>query len=343
MGNVRGCLGLTAVLMCVAGCATPAPQAGVRVDLVQRSSGFNGANIWRNTLYFQGDKSRSDSTVTYTSAWMRHLLKREGRPNPDRQVIIDRVDDNQEFGLNPIAKTYNESPLFSPSYVHTLSPAPPESTHALSPADSWVHITEMKSELEPTSQSRVINSFPARLYRLVFQEEAEDSKTGRILRSRLIKELWNSTDPRVLAAYRIYLGYNRALAKLYHTSLSVSLIQQIPMISMPFNSGEINKPGEPDPLSKLPGFPVEVTTKWTIECLSHCARGVADHDPQRQKPAAANAADADVSGIRGTHRQPGSAVIAATITGPTQMEILAIHIGRLPASLFKVPAGYKKN
>lgn len=336
MGNARCWLGLTGVLALAL--ALPAARAGVRVELVHTDGvGTNGASVSRRTLYFQGDQSRSVSTVTFTSAKMRDRLKREGRGNPSTLVIIDRVSDNREFSLNPGTNTYNESPLYSPSYVHLKSSKPASSTRTKPSSQSWLRITEMKSEVEPTGQSKVINGFPAHLYRFVAQEEAEDSRTGRIVRSQLIKELWNSTDPRVMAAYRSYMNYNRALAKLYHTTLSVDSIQQLPMVEMPFTFGENDKPEEPDPFSKLPGFPVEVSSRWVVTCLSHCLAG--DRGDLRKSEAGETGVDR--APTRSAHRVPQTGSVT-NVMWSMHTEILAIHTGKLPASLFEVPADYKK-
>lgn len=341
MGNACCPLALTAVLVLAAGFAAPAARAGVKIEMTHRVTGTNGASLTRRVLYFQGAQSRDETTITFTSPWMRKRLKQEGRANPSSQVIIDHADDNREFVLDADNKTYAESSLYSPAQVKMISGSPASSTQAHAVSSEQLRTIEVKYEVEPTGHIKIINGFKAREYRLIVQEEFEDRKTGQVSRVRNIETLWNSTDTRVMAAYRDYMNYNRRVAKLWHTTLSMDMIQQLPMIQMPFAFFGDHRPSGSDPLGRLPGFPVEIATSLEAECLSHCKPRT-----DRTRPQQANRAPASVSAADRADPQ-NSAQPTGTRSIPVEMpimhtEILSITLGKLPGSLFAPPAGYTK-
>lgn len=341
MGNACCRLGLTAVLVLAAGFAVPAARAGVKIEMTHRVTGINGASLTRRTLYFQGEQSRDETTITFTSPWMRKRLKQEGRTNPSSQVIIDHADDNREFVLDADNKTYAESSLYSPAQVKMISGSPASSTQAHAVSSEQLRTIEVKYEVEPTGNIRIINGFKAREYRFIVQQEFEDRGTGQVSRVRNIETIWNSTDARVMVAYRDYMNYNRRVAKLWHTALSMDMIQQLPMIQMPFAFFGDHGPSGSDPLSRLPGFPVKISTSWEAECLSNCKPHNDATHAQHLDRTSANVAPDNRTGLHNSAQPTGTRSI------PVEMpimhtEILSITLGKLPGSLFAPPAGYTK-
>jgi len=264
-----------------------------------------GASDISTTEYLQGLKMREESNLKFTGAVLGGLQKLMGGTDGKDSIAILRVDENKHYSLDPVNKTYRETPIYTP---------PKPEKHTQGTKDDDTKITRNELTVKETGQKRVVDGFDCREYQVTWLVETVNLKTQKKGRSLMTTDLWNTDDAKLKALRDQELTYGKAFLKLMHIPYTPEQAKQygFGQVQMDYlTSADTQK--FLDKLATIKGYPVSLDVLWKAE----------------------GSAAPDTAGVSAAQGGEGMLNLFSSHT-----ELKSMDTAALKSELFTVPAGY---
>lgn len=333
-------------------------RADVKLQTVTHFGGIAGIgeSDLTDVSYLQGHSKRTETSIKFTGAVLGTLQKWVSHGAQGTNLIhIYLLDQNKLITLNPEKKTYSEQPIYTPPQPGEQPEAQASSseepgTAPRRPEQSDVRVVKSEFKVRDTGKTRLINGFNCRNYELTWDIETENVKTHERGRSLMTAELWNSADARFEKVRREELDYSRAFVRLMHLPQLYSGMdaRQLGLNQLPFATAQGQKELF-DKLGRIKGYPVATDVKWEAGCTAHCAtQSEPQQQPQEQSSGGLGGmlggflAKKLGGGSQGqAQNQANAAGMNVIFSSHTELE--SLDTAPLPASIFEVPAGYRRD
>ncbi|MFY9397981.1 MAG: hypothetical protein WAR22_06430 [Desulfomonilia bacterium] len=336
------------VLMVAMGAACA--WADVTKETFTRSSGFGGSGAFEGTTVtrIQGHKQSETSNIKFTGAFLSKMA------GAGETTTITRVDKGVVWTLDPKKKSYTEQPIAgfdlddeSEDYGDEEAEAP------------RARVTKNSFSVKKTGASQTINGFTCEEYLMTWLMELQDIETGEKTLNTMETRLW--TTPETVAIKKLIAE---------ESAFSKALLQKM---GMPFSPDEMNQfgigvfalmAGAPEDelmkgfssfkkeMGKVKGYPIRTVVSWKVKSDRIKTPGGDDRASSDGMtdgisiPAGAedglSSLGSFVSKAAKDKLAGGSAPKEDAPFFSSTTEIKSISIDSVPASVFEVPAGFKK-
>ncbi|HKK05456.1 MAG TPA: hypothetical protein VKA50_06365 [Gammaproteobacteria bacterium] len=335
--------------LAAAGVLPGAAHADVTVTRETHFGGFMGmgANDTTSKEYIHSDKKRDESTMKFTGS----ILSKIGGTHSS--VKIYRVDKNEIIELKPASRTYTVLPMTVKNAQRASSPNAQSGQGAQSQSGnadkSREHTRVIRNDLsvKATGKHKTINGYKCREYVMTWVVVTEDTQTKQRSKSVMTSDLWTTPRThalRVLAADEA--AYNHAYLKRLGLDLSPQQQHQFGLGMLGLMSGKSQKDLK-RAMSKIHGYPISTTVKWQSNAKAETSEGAdsSGNGEQALKQVAGNLGS--MLGSVFHHNEaakkpdkPANSDMKTVFRSTTN--IVSVRTGTVPASLFAVPAGYKR-
>ncbi len=327
------------------------PTAVVRTRVVNHGfKGFMGSET-ETTVSTRDDRRREEVKSEFTGMLMKHLASARDR------VVIWRADEDKQWRVDPKTKTYAECPLAGCPAGALPAPAPrpeaaPQAERKPSKPSCPLTLAKHRFTVDATGETREINGFKARRYKIAWEVVLQDSKKRKDT-SLVTVDVWTAPEdsPGLAAAGAVERRFARRLRE--RTADAEGLGKVVPsdalaLISAQFLSGL--PAGEraavtrvSSELAKIHGRPVLTHLEWNLG-------GDACGGEEAAKPKPERSSGLDFThGVSGLLGSAAGAGVEHEVATSADKPVLAfdeelLSAGVAPASdgLFMVPPSYKK-
>lgn len=263
-----------------------------------------GASDIATVEYLQGLKMREESNLKFTGSVLGGLQKLMGGANGKDSIAILRVDENKHYSLDPKAKTYRETPIYTP---------PKATQHKEGRKEDDTKVTKNELDVKETGAKKAVNGFACREYQITWLLETVNLKTGKKGKSLMTTDMWNSDDSKLKALRDQELSYGKAFLTLMHIPYTPDQAKQYG-----FGQVQMDYLTEEDmrkffaKLATIKGYPVSLDVLWKAE--GSAAPDTAGKDAE---------GDAGMLNIFSSHT-----------------ELKSVDTASLKSDLFTIPPGY---
>ena len=327
------------------------PTAVVRTRVVNHGfKGFMGSET-ETTVSTRDDRRREEVESKFTGMLMKHLVSAQDR------VVIWRADEDKQWRVDPKTKTYTECPLAGCPAGAVPAPASrPEAAPQGEPKPSKpscpLTLAKHRFTVDPTGETREINGFQARRYKIDWEVVLQDSKKRKDT-SLVTMDVWTTPEdsPELAAARAVEKRFARRLRE--KTAEAEGLGKVVPSGAMAVIAGQFLS-GLPAgqraavtqasrELAKIHGWPVRTHLEWNMG-------GDACGGEEAQKPQKERSLGLDFThGVSGLLGSAAGAGVEHEVAKSADKPVFAfdedlLSAGVTPASdgLFVVPPSYKK-
>jgi hypothetical protein len=329
------------------------PTAVVRTRVVNHGfKGFMGSET-ETTVSTRDDRRREEVESKFTGMLMKHLVSARDR------VVIWRADRDKQWRVDPKTKTYVECPLAGcPAGARTAAAPRPEAARKEGEPESSkpscpLTLAKHRFSVDATGETREVNGFQARRYRIVWELVLQDAKKRKDT-SLVAMDLWTTPEnaPGLAEAGAVEKRFARRLRE--KTAEAEGLDKVVPsgamaVISAQFLAGlpageraaAIRASRE---LAKIHGRPVRTHLEWNLS--GNACGGEEAARPKKERSAGLDFTHG-VSGLLGSAAGAG---VEHEVAKSADKPVFAfdedlLSAGVTPASdgLFVVPPSYKKS
>ena len=315
-------------------------QADVKLESFTHFGGVfgMGANDTTSTEYLQGLKRRDESNVKFTGSVLGALQRFKSGDKGSQSTSIMRVDQNLLYSLDTDAKTYSEQPLNQPR----KQPQSGQGNGQQQPQDQDTKITKNEFTVKATGGKKAINGFDTSEYLITWDVETENTKTGEQGKSLMTTDLWTAQDAKLDKARAEELAYSKAYLKLMKLPTNPD---ELKLYGFGLGTGTISGADSKaffDKLRTIKGYPISIDVTWKGNSSGGQQNGGSGGgqpaQPQNLGSALGSLFGSKKSDDSSSQSSDGMAVIFTSHT-----EVKSVDTGSLDASLFEVPADYKKD
>jgi hypothetical protein len=354
---------LFAAVVLAGGCATtkvaqnyPAHDTAL-VRTYTHNLGFKGffASEGTQSVSTRAGMRRTEDQFQFSGFIMKHLAKAHDAAK------IWRVDKNLLWELDLAAKTYTECPLsgcVSPVKAPTRPPeqAPARQERPQKKPSCKLTLAKNTFSVKATGQSRSINGFDTKEYRVAWDVVAQDKDKNKDTSSLAI-EVWTTPedDPRITAVRAVDRKFEAALHAQKPEASGMNKIvptDALKILEMEFmndfsaeqRASMLNAGKE---LSKIHGFPISTTLNWFLDGNA-CQ---AAPPPQEKKPESSSGLDLShglgglLGSAAGNAAQKGAENQAAGMSGKPVFgfvqEVKEMKVDQASDGLFVPPSDFK--
>lgn len=330
--------------LAVSGMGLPiAGHAGVTVVRKTQFGGFMGmgANDTQSTEYIQGQKKRDESTFKFTGSILSKFA------GPRSSVTIYRPDKNQIVRLDPQKHSYTVEPMTVANVQQAMGSRGEAGKSGTASGGTGENMRVVRNELtvKATGAHKRINDFPCKEYRITWLLEVEDTQTKARAKSLMTSDIWAAPETSALRSLKAEeAAYSNAYLKRLGLKLSPQQAQQFGLGVVGAMTGSSQKDLKAA-MSKIKGYPIEVSVKWQSNAKSASGGSSADNGVASAEAALKSAAGA-FGGLFGGSKHhkkaaSGSGGDMQTIFSSTT-QIVKVKTENLSSAMFDIPKGYHR-
>ncbi|MDD5304756.1 MAG: hypothetical protein PHS14_16800 [Elusimicrobia bacterium] len=234
--------------------------------------GFKGlfASESTRTVSTRADMRREEDEFKFTGMMMKHLAGGRGG------AVIWRVDKNKQWRLDPKTKTYAECPLLGcpPSREpQEARPEPPSQEPPRKKPSCALTLARNKLSVDATAESREINGFKARRYKVSWEVVLQD-KDKKKNTSLVTIDIWTTpeNDPRIEAVRTVDRNFEQHVKARAPERSGVGKVvpaEAMNIIAMQFLAGlsadqRAAVTAASKELGKIRGLPVSTRLEWNL-------------------------------------------------------------------------------
>jgi len=250
------------------------------------------------------------------------------------------VDQNLLYALDPDDKTYTEHPLYQPPQEGKSTQSQGGSGNEKQ--DNDTKITKNEFTVKATGQKKSINGFDTGEYRITWDVETENTKTGEKGKSLMTTDLWTTEDAKLAKARDEELAYSRAYLKLMKLPTNPD---ELKLYGFGVGQGSISGADSRaffDKLRSVKGFPVSVDVTWKGSDTGQQKGDQSGGGQQQASPQDVSKALGSLFGSKKDDDSSAKSSDGMTVIFTSHTEIKSVDTGSVDPALFEAPTDYKK-